>query len=472
MRRKFFSFLLAVAAVGIFSGAASAQQKFTANLNTIQEVPPTNTNGRGSCVITLNLAQTQISDVTCTFSQLSSGVISGHIHGPQSPGANAGILFDLTPPTGVTSGTFSRGPFNLTAALLTELRAKRLYVNIHTTNFTGGEIRGQIKIQTTPTDSDGDGRTDVSVYRPSNFTTFIQYSINNTIFSSPFGVSTDSPLTSSSDDYDGDGRSDIVLLRSINGILNWRILQTGSNTIREIRWGVTASDDIVPADYDGDGKTDIAVYRFSTGLWYIVQSSNNQPRYEFWGQPGANEFGMVGDFDGDGKNDLNIIRGTANGVGWFTRRSSDNALQIAYWGGATSPASDSIFPPVQIDVDGDGIQDRMVMRDPDGNLNGNQTTFLVLRSSNNSQFILPFGLDTDDQFFGDYDGDGRTDFAARRNVGGTLIWYIALSTNNWNTAQPRIVRFGQTNDLLSEELEASEFPTRRAIELPTEKSEY
>ena len=464
MQRKIFSFLLAFAAVALLGGAASAQQKFTANLNTIQEVPPTNTNGRGRCLVTLNLAQTQITDVTCTFSQLSSNVISGHIHGPAAPGANAGILFDLTPPTGVTSGTFSRGPFNLTTEQLGFLRTKRLYVNIHTTNFTGGEIRGQIKIQTTPYDNDGDGRTDIRVYRPSTLTTFGIFSINNTFFSNVFGIAGESPLTSASDDYDGDGRGDIVLLRSVNGVLNWRILQTGSNTIREVQWGLVASDDFVPADYDGDGRTDIAVYRYLTGIWYILHSSNNQPRYDFWGQPGANEFGMVGDFDRDGRNDLTTIRGTANGIGWFTRRSSDNVMQITYWGGTSAPGSDFITPQVQIDVDGDGIQDKMVMRDPNGgSTNGAQVTFLVLRSSDNGHFILPFGLDTDDQFFGDYDGDGRTDFASRRNEGGTLVWYIALSSNNWNTAQPRVVRFGQTGDFLAGEPDDYDTPIRYEI---------
>ncbi|MDQ4123072.1 MAG: hypothetical protein M3209_16680 [Acidobacteriota bacterium] len=56
---------------------------------------------------------------------------------------------------------------------------------------------------------------------------------------------------------------------------------------------------------------------------------------------------------------------------------------------------------------------------------------------------MSFGLDTDTRFFGDYDGDSRTDFVARRNEGGAYIWYITQSSNNWNTAQPRVVRFGQ-----------------------------
>jgi hypothetical protein len=456
MQRKIFSFLLAFAAVVLLGGTASAQQIFTANLNTIQEVPPVNSNGRGSCVITLNFAQTQITTVTCTFAGLSSGVTQGHIHGPAAPGTNAGVLFDLTPPTGVTSGTFTRGPFTLTADQLGFLRSKRLYVNIHTTNFPGGEIRGQIKIQTTSYDNDGDGRTDLRVYRPSTSTFHVLNSINNSIFNSALGLGFANPgtLSSASDDYDGDGRGDLVLLRVSNNLYFWRILLTGSNTVREVNWGIAGVDDIVPADYDGDGRTDIAVYRYLNGVWYILLSSNNQLRAEFWGQPGnGSEFGMVGDFDRDGRSDLTTVRPTTNGWGWFTRRSSDNAMQIAYWG---NPNTDFFFTSAQIDIDGDGIQDRMVFRDPNpatqdppNNL-GDQITFLVLRSSDNGQFILPFGLDTDSFRFGDYDGDGRTDIVARRFIGGQLIWFIYQSSN----AQVRVVNWGITGDLLAGEDES------------------
>jgi hypothetical protein len=445
MQRKVFSFLLAFAAVVLLGSAAQAQQQFTANLNTIQEVPPpANSLGRGSCLITLNTAGTQIT-VTCSYSNLSSGLTAGHIHNAP-PGVNAGVLIPFTGiPTGSTSGTFTTGPFNLTPALLAEMRAKRFYVNLHTTNFPNGEIRGQVKIQTTSFDFDGDGRTDIKVFRQGAPATFALFSTNNSIFSSGFGSGAESPITSAADDYDGDGRGDIVLTSPINGVFNWRILQTGSNTIRAIRWGAQATDRLVPADYDGDGKTDIAVHRLTTGVWYIIQSTNNTMRAEIWGQ--SEDIPNVGDFDGDGKNDLTVHRDTANGKAWFTRRSSDNSLLVAYHGGAPAPGADFVVPAAQIDIDGDGIQDRMVIRDPivpsqsSPNL-GNQVTYFILRSSDNTQFVLPFGLDTDERLFGDYDGDGRTDIVARRNIGGQLVWFIYQTSN----AQVRVVNWGVLGD--------------------------
>lgn len=450
MQRKVFSILLTFAAIVLLGGAAQAQQQFTAALNTIQEVPPpTNSLGRGSCLITLNTAETQIT-VTCEYSRLSSGLTMAHIHNAP-PGVNAPVLIPFPNiPTGSTSGTFTTGPFTLTPAQLAEMRAKRFYVNLHTTNFPGGEIRGQVKIQTTQFDFDGDGRTDIKVYRPSAPATFVLFSINNSIFSSGFGSATETPISSAADDYDGDGRGDIVLNSVVNGVFNWRILQTGSNTIRAIQWGLSATDVRVPADYDGDGKTDIAIYRRTTGVWYIIQSSTNTPRYEFWGavpaDPNQGDIPNVGDFDKDGKNDLTVNRGTAEGVAWFTRLSSNNSLRVAYQGGfAPAPGIDFVFPAVQIDIDGDGIQDRMIARDPDGTATGNQMTYYILRSSNNTQFVLPFGLDTDTRLFGDYDGDGRTDLVARRNIGGQLVWFIYQTSN----AQVRVVNWGVTGDFLA-----------------------
>ncbi len=70
-----------------------------------------------------------------------------------------------------------------------------------------------------------------------------------------------------------------------------------------------------------------------------------------------------------------------------------------------------------------------------------------MRSSDNQALIFQWGLDTDAARFGDYDGDGKTDFVARRNIGGELVWFILQSSNNYNRFQQRTVRFGMTGDL-------------------------
>jgi len=312
--------------------------------------------------------------------------------------------------------------------------------------FPGGEIRGQVKPATQPFDFDGDGRTDIRVLRPSANGFYTLNSINNSVsFNSFVGAST---INSASDDYDGDGRGDLVSLFAQGTALLWRIAQTGTNTVREVQWGLT-TDQFVPADYDGDGRTDIAVYRRTNGIWYIIQSSNNQTRGEVFGL-GPNDIGMVGDFDKDGRSDLTVIRSGLAALAWFTRRSSDGVVQTVFWGGAPTGQTDFVFPSAQVDIDGDGRQDHMIVRDTNGNTTpGGTMVYYIRRSSDGQPFVLSWGLDTDVRFFGDYDGDGRTDLVARRAIGGLYVWYIYQSSNG----QGRAVTFGATPDVFVEDPE-------------------
>ncbi len=453
MRRNFFLMLTISLSALVFSFTASAQQKFTVSVNSQQEVPVRPSNGIGSCVVTLNLTETQFT-VLCNYSGVTSPVVSSHIHDAGPVGVNGPIRFNFNY-TGGTSGTIGPLTFAVTPAQVADLRAGRWYVNIHTQNFTGGEIRGQVKVASVPYDFDGDGRTDIRAFRPSASTFFTLNSLTNSITANSFaGAST---LNSASSDYDGDGRGDLVTFAAQGTARLWRILQTGTNTVREVQWGSTAAtDQLVPADYDGDGKTDIAVYRRTQGIWYIIQSSDNQTRAEVFGlvtSPTNNDIAVVGDFDRDGKSDLTTIRGNVNGLAWFTRRSSDGAVQTTLWGGTFPPdvAGDFIFPSAQIDVDGDGRQDHTIQRDPDNSVApaGNPVTYYIRRSSDGQPFVLQWGVDTDARLFGDYDGDGKTDFVARRDVGGQFVWYIFQSS----TQTGRAVSFGTTGDQRSAEAE-------------------
>jgi len=72
---------------------------------------------------------------------------------------------------------------------------------------------------------------------------------------------------SASVDFDGDGRSDIGVYRDGT----WFILRSSDGGMKAVGWGI-AGDMPVSADYDGDGKTDIAVYR--NGDWFIHRSSD------------------------------------------------------------------------------------------------------------------------------------------------------------------------------------------------------
>ncbi|MCH8269588.1 MAG: CHRD domain-containing protein [Planctomycetes bacterium] len=103
----------------------------------LQPVPPTNSPGLGTGIVTLQ--PNGMLDFNIVFSGLLAPEVAAHFHGPAPIGINAGVLFGL-PPGSPKIG--SVGP--LSATQQADLLAGLWYVNIHSSQFPGGEIRGQV----------------------------------------------------------------------------------------------------------------------------------------------------------------------------------------------------------------------------------------------------------------------------------------------------------------------------------------
>jgi hypothetical protein len=102
-------------------------------------------------------------------------------------------------------------------------------------------------------------------------------------------------------DYDGDGKTDVAIFRPSTGM--WFIINSSTSSGLTYSWG--GSDDVpVPADYDGDGKTDVAVFRPSTGVWFILNSSTSAGSTTTWG--GSGDIPVPGDYDGDRRADVAV----------------------------------------------------------------------------------------------------------------------------------------------------------------------
>lgn len=263
-------------------------------------------------------------------------------------------------------------------------------------------------------DYDGDGRADISVFRPSSGAWYISRSSNNSFFGTNFGQQGDLIAPA---DFDGDGKTDISVFRQ--GF--WYRINSSSNQFFGQQFGV-AEDIPVPADFDGDGRADVAVFRPSNGMWYRINSSNNQFVAFKWGTLGDKP--LVGDFDGDGKSDYAVFRPSAGA--WYILRSTDNSFYGINFG-----ISEDI--PTPADFDADGKTDISVFRPSAG-------SWYRINSSNNQFFGQQFGISEDKPVAADYDGDGRADLAVFRPSLGS--WYIQRSTSGFSAQQ-----FGSKGDV-------------------------
>lgn len=138
-------------------GTARAVTNFNITLSGAQETPPIITAASGSGTAVLNDAQTELT-INYTFSGLGSPQTAAHVHSAPV-GVPGGVVKPL-PMGNVTNFIWSSsdGSAPLTAALVGTLMAEGLYVNIHSTQFPGGELRGQIVLAPVPVEGSTWGR--------------------------------------------------------------------------------------------------------------------------------------------------------------------------------------------------------------------------------------------------------------------------------------------------------------------------
>jgi Tol biopolymer transport system component len=261
---------------------------------------------------------------------------------------------------------------------------------------------GTLAANPTDFDFDGDGRADISVFRPSDRVWYLNRSTEG-FSATQFGLSSDKITPS---DYDGDGKTDISVYRE--GV--WYLLNSSNQSVEIVQFGLP--DDIpVPADYTGDGRAELAIYR--NGTWWTLDLANDQVGVIQFGL--ASDKPVPADFDGDGKADQAIYR---NGE-WH--------LNLSTQGYAVVNFGISTDKPIVSDYDGDSRADQAVYRDGTWHILGSTQGYSAFN----------WGIASDTPAPADYDGDGRADAAVYRN--GT--WWLRQTTNGMSVQQ-----FGLAND--------------------------
>lgn len=264
-------------------------------------------------------------------------------------------------------------------------------------------------------DFDGDDKTDISIFRPSNSQWWINRSSDSSTWAGTFGAVTE-PGTPVPADFTGDGKTDIAVWRPNDGM--WFVLRSENFTFYAFPFGFSADTPVV-GYFNNDSLADVAVWRSVSSFWFVQYTGGGSDIFQF-GTDGDRP--VIGDYDGDGISDVGIFR-PSNGQ-WWLRRSTGGV--IAYQFGT---AADKTVPG---DYTGDGKTDVAFWRPSTGE-------WFILRSENLSYYSVPFGANGDLPVPGDYDGDGRFDTAVFRPAGAT--WYV-----NRSTAGTLITNWGASTD--------------------------
>ncbi|MCM3872254.1 MAG: PQQ-dependent sugar dehydrogenase [Pyrinomonadaceae bacterium] len=158
----------------IYEIKSKPSQIFVATLTGAQEVPPNASTATGSATLLLSHDE-ETATLSLNFSGLSSGQTDAHIHGPAAPGISAPPIFPLA------LGQISDYQISLTPQQVLDLKNGLHYINVHSSMFPTGEIRGQF--QTSPLASvfvlgadssgigEGEGSVTVNVRRLGNTST-------------------------------------------------------------------------------------------------------------------------------------------------------------------------------------------------------------------------------------------------------------------------------------------------------------
>ncbi len=250
----------------------------------------------------------------------------------------------------VCLGTVGFRPFDFDGDRKSDMGVFRPSTGMWYTRLSSGAYGsfhfGQVGDIPVAADYDGDGKTDIAIYRDGYW--WRLRSATNTVDMVHFGYADDIPAPA---DYNGDRKAQVAVFRPSNG--HWYIREdTGAWSM--IHFG-QAGDIPLPADFDGDRKADISIFRPASGTWYRRNSSTGVNIGMHFGIEG--DMPLIADFDGDGKSDIAVWR-PSDGH-WHYLRSSNGSYQAVHFG-ITSDI------PVPADYDGDGKTDIAVYRPSEG----------------------------------------------------------------------------------------------------------
>jgi len=197
----------------------------------------------------------------------------------------------------------------------------------------------------------------------------------------------------------------------------------------------------IDPDFDSDGLAEMGYFRAASGLWALLESSENysyaSPRYYSWGQTG--DILALGDYDGDGRMDPTVRRPPAGGQS-AAYRMLLSTTGYDFGSALTVPAG---WPglgdtPVPGDFNGDGLSDPAIWRGSAG------VWIIPLSPTFSSYAFYSWGQSGDKPIAADVDCDGQTDIGYWRPSTG--VWGFLLSTEGYSYGSAWFIGWGSALD--------------------------
>jgi hypothetical protein len=204
-------------------------------------------------------------------------------------------------------------------------------------------------VDATAGDFDGDGETDLAIFRKSTSQWIAAYSSGSGTLIQTFGGASlsDIPVPG---DYDGTGHAELAVFHTATA--QWVI--QGPNGTRTVTFGASNLFDIpVPGDYDGVGYTEPAVFRPSTAQWFVLGPNGGHVLGAF-GATNLYDIPVPGNYDGIGHTEMAVFRPST--AQWFVLGPTGGRLM------GTFGASNLYDVPAPGDYDGIGRTELAIFR--------------------------------------------------------------------------------------------------------------